>query len=408
MERELMIYLDNAATTKPCDAVLRGLTDIQESLWGNPGSKHIIGKMAKQQMDESRASVAEMIGADSSNIIFTSGATESNNLAIKSWFCTHSYDRLRPYPNTFDGYEPVITSKVEHDSVRNSLSLPSTNKVIQINVDDSCSVDLSEIESAIHERSERHVANHGLISIMAVNNETGGINDIGAISEIAHRYGWYTHFDCTQALETIDINVKELDCDYASFSSHKIYGLKGTGALYAKSLSDVYPMINGGHNQERGKRGGTENVLGMWAFAEGCETVRAMRPTRRRDTESYFNMFINTLQKSFNNNHDELGFFINGEHGASKIINLRFDGVDGETLLSLLSEDGICVSAGSACRSREDTPSHVLTALRLNPEQCRSSLRVSFSTYTNTLEELNEAAFKIAYYVSMLRGFINN
>ena len=393
-----MIYLDNAATTKPCNAVLRGLTNIQESLWGNPGSKHIVGKMAKQQMDESRASVAEMIGADPCNLVFTSGATESNNLAIQSWFNTHSYH----------GYEPVITSKVEHDSVRNTLGLLPLDKMIEINVDDSCSVDLGELESAIQECSASCVANHGLISIMAVNNETGGINDIGAISEIAHKYGWYTHFDCTQALETIDINVKELDCDFASFSSHKIYGLKGTGALYAKNISDIHPMIHGGHNQEYGKRGGTENVLGMWAFATGCETVRSMRPTRMKRTEQFFDMFIRTLQKSFDNNHDKLGFFINGEHGLSKIINLRFDGIDGETLLTLLSEDGVCVSAGSACRSREDKPSHVLTALRLTPEQCRSSIRVSFSTYANTLDEMNEAAFKIAYYVSMLRGFNTN
>lgn len=384
-----MIYLDNASTTEPLKSITDNIEFIAKQYYGNPGSTHIAGKSSANIVDTARSYVAMAIGAEPENIVFTGSATEANNMAIRGW-ASH-------LPSNSDGKYLIVTSEVEHDSVRKSVEYVESNysdiDVVYIGVDEYGKVDVDAIEDIVSDNNYTT----GLISIMHVNNEVGAVNDIYAIQRIADKVDWSTHFDCTQSIGMEPVNVKDLDPDYITFSSHKIHGLKGTGALYIKNMKTIDPLIIGGHSQEYGMRGGTENVLGIWAFGEACkEIVHDPEQIMAQSVRDLYNLFCDELWKKTN------GFTINGNH-VGKIINLRFDGIDGETLLLLLSNVGVCISAGSACRSKLNVPSHVLTAMGLTPNECRSSIRVSFS-HMNTEDEVVKAADNIATFVSILRG----
>lgn len=385
-----MIYLDNASTTEPLKSITDNIEFIAKKYYGNPGSTHIAGKNSANIVDTARSYVAMAIGAEPDNIVFTGSATEANNMAIRGW-ASH-------LPQGSGKRYLIITSEVEHDSVRKSVEYVKSNysdyiDVVYVGVDEYGKVDIDAIEDIVSDNDYTT----GLISIMHVNNEVGAVNDIYAIQRIADKVDWSTHFDCTQSIGMEPVNVKDLDPDYITFSSHKIHGLKGTGALYIKNMETINPLIIGGHSQEYGMRGGTENVLGIWAFGEACkEIVHDPEQIMAQSVRDLYNLFCDELWKKTN------GFTINGNR-VGKIINLRFDGIDGETLLLLLSNVGVCISAGSACRSKLNVPSHVLTAMGLTPNECRSSIRVSFS-HMNTEDEVVKAADNIATFVSILRG----
>ncbi len=384
-----MIYLDNAATTKIDPQVLDAMMPYLTEQYGNPGTLYGLGLQAKKAVENARKQVADFIGAKPEQIIFTSGGTEANNLVFSGM-----EEHLKGI-----GKAGVIISQYEHDSViRSARRLGQRGfDVTYIRPDPEGHINLNEVETAL-------AVNRGLVSVMYVNNETGSENDVKEIASVCKKRGELFHTDCVQAAGCYPIDVVEIGCDFLSISSHKIHGPKGVGALYVKDPTILSPLIIGGKSQEFGLRGGTENVAGIVGFGKACELAKQNLHTTQNQCSILKQLFYNHLIEDMTN----IGLspdivHINGEqiikHG--KTLNLRFDGVDAETLLLMLSTNGVCVSAGSACTSHESQPSHVLTAIGLTPDEARSSVRISFSKM-NTEDEVRDAATMFAACVKVL------
>ena len=243
----------------------------------------------------------------------------------------------------------------------------------------------------------------GLVSVMYVNNETGAVNPIHKIGELCRSKNILFHTDCVQAVGFQDINVTDIGCDFLSISSHKVNAPKGVGALYVRDTSVLTPMIHGGAAQEFGFRGGTENVAGIVGFGKACEILaRDLKANREKA-----NALRVSFERALNEHLSGLGLkhilHINSTNEQSKILNIRFDDVDGQTLLLMLDAHDICVSAGSACRSHEAEPSHVLLAMGLSEDEARDSIRTSFSHMQGESEVLH-AAKVMAQCVATLKG----
>lgn len=390
-----MIYLDNAATTKIAPEVLETMMPYLTDEFGNAGSLYALGRRAAEAVAKARKQVADCIGARPEQIIFTSGGTEANNLVFKG---------LAPYLKEH-GKTHLITSKVEHDSVLNTvqeMNIKHGFDVSYLEVNKSWEVSAG-VATGLREALTR---NTGLVSMMYINNEIGSVNNIQKACEVAHAHGVLFHSDCVQALGEIDIDVTELGCDFISISSHKIHGAKGIGALYVKDPTLLGSLITGGENQEFGIRGGTENVAGIVGFGKACEMVKHNIFDRQERVlflkKIFFDVLCNALIEQ------GLGNLKCSFNGASpmrkgKILNLCFRDIDAQTLVLYLDTQGICVSAGSACRSHESEPSPVLLAIGLTPDEARSSFRVSFSHYL-TDEQVCDAAKTIAFAIKLLVG----
>ena len=381
-----MIYLDNAATTQVHPLVLEAIPYFQNQ-YGNPSTKYTLGREAHEAVEKARAQVAKFINAEPHQIIFTSGGTESNNTVFKIF-------------NDNCGYHgSALISAVEHDSVRRAAWFSSRITFDEIPVDECCRVTPADVERALD-----FYTGAGLVSVMYMNNETGTENDVAEIAKVCRAHDVLFHTDCVQAAGCCQIDVKKIDCDFLSLSSHKIHGPKGAGALHIKNPEDAWPLICGGESQEFGLRGGTENVPGIVGFGKACELMTE----NLRDIDIHCSVlkqtFYSTLEGALAENGIAEILHINGDpvmkHG--KTLNVRFDGIDAETLLLLLDKRGVCVSAGSACHSLQQEPSRVLLAMGLTPEQARGSIRVSFSM-VNTKEEVIDAAKIMASCVRGLR-----
>lgn len=384
-----MIYLDNAATTKISESVFNGILPYLTDYYGNAGSMHSLGIESKKAIDLARDRVAKFLGCDADKIIFTSGGSEANNMVFYgvAYFLSNR------------GKNHIIVSSEEHDSVLNSVislcetgnfhcSFISSNKKTGI-------ITPSDIEPFITEKT-------GLVSIMGMNNETGAINDIKGISDFLKSKNIMFHTDCVQAAASLDININEIDCDFLSISGHKIHAPKGIGALYIKDKENILPIIYGGSSQEFGLRGGTENVANIVGLGIACENKR--NNTNEDETISKLSDdFIVTLKDCLQKNGILNVLKINNENfiKSNRILSIRFDGVDAQTLVLLTSANGVCISSGSACNSREITPSHVLTDLGLTFKQSRETIRVSFSE-ENTSKDVKHAACIIAECVNYL------
>ena len=386
-----MVYLDNAATTKPSPNVIEKAMLYMTEEFGNASSIYPLGVRARQAIEKARCQVANAIGAEPNQIIFTSGGTEANNLAISG---------ILDYLHDIDRTE-IVTSRVEHESVLRAVEKACIKGQFHkhfLPVNSNGSVEIDNIISEISLKT-------GLVSLMYVNNEVGAVNPVKEIAKACHDRGILFHTDCVQALGTVKIDVKEIGCDTMSISAHKIRGLKGAGALYVRNPSFIKPMIVGGGGQEFGLRSGTENVMGIVAFGQACEDLLDESKELPFMIAARKSAFIRSLTKCLHE-HGILDLFhdnAKSQFNPSKIINLRFDGIDAETLVLLLSSNNVIVSAGSACHSHENTPSRVLTEIGLLPEQARSSIRVSISGYEAD-EEIEYAAYTIAYCVKMLAG----
>lgn len=376
-----MIYLDNAATTQVSGRVLEAMLPYFTDVYGNAGSIHSMGRQAAVAMQRARRQCGKSIGADARQIFFTSGGTEANNLALigissflKSVGKTH-----------------IITTPVEHPSVVKTLDhLFLQGFDIQIlPISSTGELDMEEVSRWIRPRT-------GLISVMAVNNETGNAYDIHQIGKICKANGVLFHTDCVQAFGNIDIDVVKDNIDFLSVSGHKIHAPKGVGFLYTSHRELMNPILNGG-GQECELRSGTENIPSIVGLGEAAMAAYEDPDKKRKSFEKR-----ETLLKDL---RDGLGdVVVNGNpHMGSKTVNLLFEGVDAETLLLMLNNAGVCVSAGSACSAHSMRPSHVLIALGLTPEQARSSIRISFSDLT-TIEEIHEAAHVIVSSVKQLTG----
>lgn len=380
-----MIYLDSAATTRLDPRVLESMMPYLTTQYGNAGTLYKFGRAANEAVQEARARVARFVGSDQGNIIFTSGGSEANNLVFHG---------VKEYLKRI-GRTHILVSAVEHDSV-----LRAAESLIKDGFDVEYIPVLSNgiVTATAVERALRD--NTGLVSVMYVNNETGVENPVNDIGSLCLKHGVLFHTDCVQAAGCHPIDTTDIGCDFLSISSHKIHGPKGVGALYVKDTSVLSPLICGGHDQEFGLRGGTENVAGIVGFGKACEISQAHRSEDRTTVSMLKQRFVTELQGCL----DEDIVHINGTSLLSpgKTVNLKIDGIDNESLILMLDNVDICVSAGSACQSHESKPSHVLTAMGLTAEEARSSIRVSFSRM-NTVDEVIDAAHIMAPFINALR-----
>tara|TARA_B100000686_G_scaffold3299_1_gene3497 strand:+ start:1095 stop:2246 length:1152 start_codon:yes stop_codon:yes gene_type:complete len=356
------IYLDHNATTPLNPEVLEAMLPALRENYGNPSSVHSFGRTPRVQLDEARDKVASLIGADSSEIIFTSGGTEANNLALLG--------------AAFTKRGKIITSKIEHPSIINPCRQLENQgiEVYYLNVDRKGLIDISELESQI-------TASTSLISIQHANSETGVLQDIKLISDIAHKKGILFHTDAVQSVAKIPFDVNNVPVDMLSISAHKFNGPKGAGAIYLrKGTPALFSPVCGG-SQEKKRRGGTENVAGIIGLGKASELAadRKIEVNKLANLRNYFQKQILELIPG-----TEL--FGDLEQRLPNTLNLGFDGIEGDTLLIALDMEGVAVSTGSACSSGTGLPSHVLKAMGVAEDKINNSIRFSLGSSTTRLE----------------------
>lgn len=375
-----MIYLDNAATTKVSDEVFEAMKPYFYERYGNPSSIHIEGRKARKAVENARYQIANTINAKPEQIIFTSGATEADNLAIMSG--VRSLDPVRN-PHRLCS----VVSSIEHKAIL-EFSKVLKREYPQIYTYGNTTLDILYL---LKTRSSI-----GFLSTMYINNETGYMFDVPRIGSMCHEFGIKFHTDCAQAYGKIEIDVERDNIDYLSVSGHKIHAPKGVGFLYAKDPETVKPMIFGG-GQEFGLRSGTENVASIVGLGVAAEMACKNYELKSAKMKKFLRMFVSELDDR------TTGYHINGDpYDGSGIVNIRFDGVDGETLVMYMNAKEIMISTGSACNSSDIIPSHVLTSVGLTDNEARASVRISFSKYT-TEEEVLMAARQMAEAVNVLR-----
>ena len=379
-----MIYFDNAASTAVHPAVVKEMVPYFDTQYGNPSSIHQFGRKAKNAIEKARKQVAALIGAESEEIIFTSGGTESNNTIF--YGCPKFQGRKFELSH-------IITSSIEHDAVLEPVREFEKNgvQVTYLPVDEHGLVNPDEISELINEQTI-------IVSIMLANNEVGTIQPIKEISKICNKYQIPLHTDAVQAVGKIPINVKDLGVDALSISSHKINGPKGVGALFIKKGFTVAANIVGG-GQENGMRSGTENVASIVGFGKACEIAKE----RLDENISHFKTLHSSMLSKINK---EIQYVKPNGHPEKRIFNnihLTFMGVNGEDLIIKLDEHGIAASTGSACSVNTQKASHVLKAMGFNHEQITGSLRLSFG-YMNTLDEVDQVVEVLKKVVAELRS----
>ena len=360
------VYVDNNATTKVAPEVLEVMLPYFSEYYGNPSSMHFFGGQVQKKVDEARAKVADFLGADPSEIVFTSCGTESDNAAIFGTF--DSYPEKRHF----------ISTRVEHPAIGNVCTYLGRKgyRVTELSVDREGRLDLDELRESITDGT-------ALVTIMYANNETGVIFPIEEIGEIVKAKGISFHTDAVQAAGKIPLNMKKSKIDMLSISGHKLHAPKGIGVLYIRKGAKFSPFMIGGH-QEKGRRGGTENVPYIIGLGKACELAKKHldeENTRIKVLRDYLEMKL--LEKIPNT-------LVNGErlHRLPNTVSVSFEYVEGESILLLLSDLGICASSGSACTSGSLEPSHVLRAMGVPFTAAHGSIRFSLSIY-NTKEEMD-------------------
>lgn len=377
------IYLDNASATYVSQEVLNEMLPCFNVLYGNAGSIHSFGRTAMGIVDKARDRIKEGINAQkSTEIYFTSGGTEADNLAILGVARAYS-----------DKGKHIITSQIEHHAVLNACKQLEKEgfEVTYLPVDCSGLVSLTDLLHSIRKDTT-------LISIMSLNNEVGTIQNIKSIAKIAHDYGVIFHTDAVQAIGQVKIDVQDMEIDLLSMSAHKIHGPKGAGALYVKSGIKFDTLTYGG-NQEREKRAGTENVPGIAGLGKAVEIATKNYSITNRKLKIIRDYFIEKLAEKVEY------FQVNGHpyQKSNAIINISFYGVEGEALLMLLDLAGICVSTGSACTSKSLLPSHVLRAMNVPDDIAQGSIRFSFGTNISKAD-VDYVVDEIAKAVAKLRA----
>ncbi len=377
---KLRIYLDNSATTRIDDQVLRAMMPCLTDMFGNASSIHTFGQEARAAVEDARRSVAGLYGADTREIVFTSGGTESDNTAL--WGVFRS------------GYRPgnhIITTRIEHPAILATCkSLQAAGaEVTFLPVDSSGRVDPSRLEAAITERTI-------LISVMHANNETGVIQPLEDIAALARPRGIVLHTDAVQSTGKIPVDVKMLGVDLLSMSAHKIHGPKGVGALYIRKGTKVVPFMTGG-SHERKRRAGTENVPGIAGLGAAAALARERLPEMGTRVAGLRDRLESGIRDRVGNMR------VNGQAPRlPTVTNLSFDGLEGEAAVIAMDLEGIAVSTGSACSSGSLEPSHVLVAMGLRPEVVQGSLRFSLCWHT-TEKEIDRAVEVFATVAQRLR-----
>ncbi|MBE6379839.1 MAG: cysteine desulfurase NifS [Lentisphaerae bacterium] len=382
-----VIYVDNNATTAVAPEVLEAMLPFLTDCYGNPGSIHTFGGSVAAHVENARKKVAELLNADHRNpdgeateIIFTSCGTESDNAAVWSALLTNP-DRKK-----------VIASKVEHPAILNlGRELERRGYIFEtIPVDSNGRIDLAALEAALDE-------NTAIVSVMYANNEIGNIYPVEEIAAMAHRYGALFHTDAVQAVGKVPIDLANSQIDMLSCSGHKLHAPKGVGILYVRRGIRFRPFIVGGH-QEKARRGGTENVASVVALGKAAELARA----GMAEEVKYLAMLRDRLEAGLLAKVPRIK--INGDK-SSRLPNtssVSFEFIEGEAILLLLNQFGICASSGSACTTGSLEPSHVLRAMGIPYTSAHGTIRFSFSRY-NTVEEVDFILEKLPPVIATLR-----
>ena len=372
------IYLDYNATTPVDPAVREAMLPCLGEEFGNPSSMHWAGARAKKALEEAREKMARSLQCRPEEIYFTSGGTESVNLAIKGAVSEGSH---------------IITTQIEHKAVLESIEeIEGEGKVevTRLGVDSSGDIDLEELKNAIREKTV-------LISVMFVNNEIGNIYPVAAVGRICRERGILFHTDAVQALGKLPLDLSLLPVDLMSFSAHKIYGPKGVGALYIRKGVKVRPLLHGGA-QEMEKRGGTENLPGIVGFGEAIAKAQQDLDPEEERLRRLRDRLQNQLLATVPGTH----IHGNPDHRVANTLNLSFEGIASETILVALDREGIAVSSGSACASGALEPSHVLLAMGVPRGEAKGSLRFSLGRGT-TENDIDYVLEKMPQVIERLR-----
>ncbi len=375
-----LVYADNNATTRVDDKVLEEMLPYFKEFYGNPSSIHTFGRQVSSKMDLARERVASILGADTSEIVFTSCGTESNNYAIHS--------SLEANPDK----KHVITTKVEHPAVLNVCKYFGKNgyDVTELGVDKDGMLDLDELRDSIKD-------NTAIVSIMHANNETGVIFPIEEIGKIVKEKGALFHCDAVQAIGKIPVNLKNSHIDLLSMSGHKLHAPKGVGVLFIRKGVRIDPLIIGGH-QEDNRRSGTENVPYIIGLGKACEIAEGF--VKEEQTE--VRRLRDRLEKGIK---DQLTHVVISGENSERLpntSNVSFECVEGEATLLLLDMAGIATSSGSACTTGSAEPSHVLQAMGIPPVTSRGTIRFSLSRYS-TEDEVDYILEKLVPIVKRLQ-----
>ncbi|HET8885272.1 MAG TPA: cysteine desulfurase family protein [Salinimicrobium sp.] len=379
------VYFDNAATTQMRDEVIDKMCSVMKEVYGNPSSTHSFGRSAKTLVEQSRKTIAKLFNVSASEIIFTSGGTEADNLALNS--------SVRDL-----GVQRIITSKIEHHAVLHSIDYLKDNygiKVHFVNLKKCGSIDRNHLEELLNSSDEKT-----LVSLMHVNNEIGNLLDVKKVGDLCKKYSALFHCDTVQSVGHYELDFSELKVDFTAVSAHKFHGPKGAGFAYIRKNSGLKPQIFGGE-QERGFRAGTESVHNIVGLTEALVLAYQNLPKERAYISGLKNYFIEQLQTEipevkFNGNCG------NPEKSTYTLVNVCLP-VSAEKALMLLFQldmKGIACSKGSACQSGSDKGSHVLSAFLTEEDLAKPSLRFSFSKF-NTKEEID-------YVVGILKDFVTS
>ena len=374
------IYLDNNATTQVAPEVLEVMLPYLHDLYGNPSSAHTFGGQVGRKIREAREQVAALIGAQPEEIIFTSCGTESDNAAVRSALATQPQKRH------------ILTSRVEHPAIK-SLGSHLSNQgyqVTEIPVDGKGRLDMDRYEKSL-------TPDTAMVSLMWANNETGVIFPVEKAAELAQEKGILFHTDAVQLVGKMPIDIKKSPIDMLSFSGHKLHAPKGVGVLYVRKGTKFSPFLIGGH-QERGRRGGTENTASIIGLGKACELAAVYMKEENTNVKRLRDRLENEILARVPNSR------VNGDVSSRlpNTSNISFEFVEGEAILLMMDEFGICASSGSACTSGSLQPSHVLRAMGVPFTMAHGSIRFSLSIY-NTEEEIDFVIDKIPPIIQRLR-----
>jgi len=376
-----VIYLDNNATTGTAPEVVEAMKPFFTELYGNPSSMHFFGGGVQKHLDAARARVGELIGAEPGEVVFTSCGTESDSTAI--------WSALRAYPDK----KHIVTTKVEHPGVLNVCKFLETQgcRVTYLPVDGEGRLNLEDLKLAVTPET-------ALVSIMWANNETGVVFPVEEAARITHAKGALFHTDAVQAVGKLPISLKDSKIDMLSLSGHKLHAPKGIGALYIRKGARFASFMMGGH-QERGRRAGTENVPYIVGLGKAAELALKNMEQENLQVKALRDRLEAGLRAAIKNVR------VNGG-GAGRLpntLNIAFEFVEGESILIMLSEKGICASSGSACTSGSLEPSHVMLAMGVPQTYAHGSIRFSFSVY-NTAEEVDVVLREMPPIIERLRA----
>ena len=375
-----VIYVDNNATTQVAPEVMEEMLPYFHDLYGNPSSMHTFGGQVEQKLREAREKVASLIGATPDEIVFTSCGSESDNTAIRS--------AIASYPDR----KHIITTRVEHPAIKNLCEYLSKHgyRVTYLPVDRQGRLNLDHLHKSLSNDT-------AIVSIMWANNETGVVFPIEEIAQVVRERGIVFHTDAVQAVGKIPVNVQKVPVDMLSLSGHKIHAPKGVAALYVRRGAKFSPFLIGGH-QERGRRGGTENVASIIGLGRACELAAGHIKEESGRVRYLRDKLENEILKRVPN------AMVNGEreHRLPNTTSISFEYVEGEAILLMMNEFGICASSGSACTSGSLEPSHVLRAMGVPFTAAHGSIRFSLSIY-NTEEEIDSIIEKLPPIIERLR-----